>query len=535
MSPPLAAATAPAAVDGHRVGAPAPRPTAEILTRRLAELSGLVLASVAVRGGAADRATVVAQAVTAIAAGVEIADRHVAAGGRDVRLHLDDGTVLRVVAGTPVAPKAHPEAAFTVSAIVERHGTMPGRRLAALLGAVQRVGFTGLEIAELRAQMPLTTTLHRFLPAGCLAGVAPLLTVHHMTDFLVMVEAVRAMGVPAEAITVIDKGYRYRHTQRVDAHLRAAGIAVFAWTATADALADHAGRARAAGRKALLVDDGGYTLPVLLDTRPDLLGSFVGLVEQTISGIVKLERFGDQLPLPVFSVAESRLKATVESYGVADAAVRAVLQLLPDEKFEGQPALVVGYGRIGEQVAELLRARRMRVAVYDAAIVKLIAAHERGFLTGRSLSRLLGEHQPLLVLGTTGRASVRGEHVGALRRDCYLASTTSRTNEFALDELTAQARHVSDAGVLGTRLHLTGGLTATLLGDGFPINFHHAESLPNKYSDLVLASLLVGAATLARPDHGFSRGHNVAATDAVLESCGLLERYYRRFGPAGQP
>jgi len=30
---------------------------------------------------------------------------------------------------------------------------------------------------------------------------------------------------------------------------------------------------------------------------------------------------------------------------------------------------------------------------------------------------------------------------------------------------------------------------------------------------------------------GLAAGHNVAATDRILESCGLLERYYARFGP----
>jgi hypothetical protein len=172
----------------------------------------------------------------------------------------------------------------------------------------------------------------------------------------------------------------------------------------------------------------------------------------------------------------------------------------------------------------------MRVAVHDQAIVRLIAAHERGFVTARSLSGLLRDHRPLLIVGSTGRTSLRGEHAAALQRDCYLVSTTSRTTEFALDELVEEAVTISDAGVLGIRLHLPSRVTATVVGDGFPINFHYAESMPNKYADLVLASLLVGAATLARPGHGFESGHNVARTNRVLESCGLLERYYRRFG-----
>lgn len=353
-----------------------------------------------------------------------------------------------------------------------------------------------------------------------------------MTDFLVLVEAIMAMGVPPAAITVIDKGYRYRHTHRVDAHLRRAGIAVWPWTSTIEALESHTERAYLMNRAGLLIDDGGYTLPVLLTQARHLLCAYGGLVEQTMSGITKLEPFDGSIPLPVFSVAQSRLKATIESYGVADAAIRNVLALTPQEKFEGQPALVLGFGRIGEQIAEVLRSRRMRVAVYDNTIVRTVAAHERGFLTDRSLPNLLSDHRPLLVVGSTGTTSLRGEHAAAISRDCHLVSTTSRDTEFAITELIEQSRSMTDAGVLGKRLQLSHGPVVTVVGDGFPINFHYAESMPNKYADLVLASLLVGAATLARPDRGgLLAGHNLAATDEVLESCGLLERYYARFGP----
>ncbi|WP_370026354.1 hypothetical protein [Planotetraspora sp. GP83] len=448
----------------------------------------------------------------------------------DVRVRLGGDARIRLLGGALAQPKCAPKGTFTITLVLEEPGSLSSAQTSAVLSAVQRVPFTATEMRELRRQMPLTGELPMFLPSHCLADVAPVLTVHHMTDFLVMVEAVRALGAPAEAITVIDKGYRYRHTDRVDAHLASQEIVVWPWTRTADALDDHAKRAAALDRDGLLIDDGGYTLPVLLTQRPGLLPHFVGLVEQTISGITKLEQWS-QLPLPVFSVAESRLKAAIESYGIADAAIRNMLRLLPEEKFEGQPALVVGFGRIGEQIAELLRARRMRVAVQDRQLIRLISAHERGFLTSRCLSSLLRDHQPLLIVGSTGRTSIRGEHAAVIKRDCYLVSTTSRDREFAIAELGEEAAEIGDAGVLGTRLRLRSGASATLVSDGFPINFHYAESLPNMYSDLILASLIVGAATLAAPGHGFAPGHNVEATNRVLEGCGLLERYYSRFGP----
>ncbi|KPM50377.1 hypothetical protein ACG83_40290 [Frankia sp. R43] len=419
--------------------------------------------------------------------------------------------------------------ALTLTAAVLAQGELGAQGQGRLLAAVGALPFTTAEMTDLHSQMPLTSRLPTWQPAGVLAEVAPVIAVHHMADFLVLVDALRALGVAPEAMTVLDKRYAYRNTQRVDAHLRAQGVTVVDWRAAPAALAGHCARADAAGRRPVLIDDGGYLLPVLLDEYPDLVGRFLGLVEQTTSGIAKLARFGTDLPVPVFSVAESRLKATIESYGVADAAVRNLLTLLPQEKWEGKPAVVLGYGRIGEQVAQVLRGRRMRVAVHDNEMVRLVAAHEAGFTTGRSVRRLLSAHQPVLVIGATGCTSLRGDHLDALHGDCFLASVTSRARELALDEIGDDATVLAVAA--GLRYHRPGGATITVLADGYPLNFHHAESLPNSYADVVMAALAVGTIALSQNRGCYPAGHNVALTDRVLESSSLLERYYALHGP----
>ncbi len=491
-------------------------------------------AAVPFRASPAEAAAVLAETVARIERLFPAVRFGVGCAAQVRQLALPGGVRVTLAVTAVTDPAAHPVAAHTLTLLVTDPGGLDPAGVAELVRVVEAQPFTGLELGELRRQLPLTLGLPRRLGREALAGAAPLLTIHHMTDFLAMVEALGGLGAPAEALTVVDKGYPYRLSARVDAHLRRAGVAVWPWAAMGDALADHADRAARLGRRPLLVDDGGYALPVLLDRHPGLVSRFAGLVEQTMSGIFKLERFAGRLPMPVFSVAESRLKATVECYGIADAAARNILSLLPHEKFEGQAALVIGFGRIGEQIAEVLRARRMRVAVFDRQMVRLVGAHERGFTTAPSLPRLLAAHRPMLVVGSTGRTSVRGEHARALRRDCYLVSVTSRNHEFALDELADEARRIVDVGLLGTRYDLPHGPAVTVLGDGYPINFHHAESLPNKYADLILASLLVGACALARPGHGFTPGHNVARTDQVLETSGLLEGYYRLYGPDRQ-
>lgn len=450
-------------------------------------------------------------------------------GERTVR--LGNGARLWITAALPAHRRAHPGDTVHLTVTVFDHTAATGE-VDDAIAAVRAAPLTPRELAQLREQMPLTAReIPHLVGHRALARIAPVMVVHHMRDFLVMVETVMALGVPAGAITVLDKGYPYRETHRVDAHLRGAGVRVWPWRQAREALATHAQTAAAAGRVAMLVDDGGYTLPVLLDELPHLAPTFCGLVEQTTSGINRLQRFTD-IPVPIFSVAQSRLKSTVESYGIGDAAVRNVLALLPEEKWEGQAALVLGYGRIGEQVAEVLRGRRMRVAVLDTDLLRLITAHERGHLTGRSLPELLRDHRPMLIVGTTGHTSVRGDHLLHLRRDTYLVSVTSRQNEFALAEFADTAVGQRDEARLGVRYLLPGGHAATVLADGFPVNFHHTESLPNRYSDLVLAAMITGMAELARPDNGFAPGHNVAATDRALARCGLLERYYLRYGPA---
>jgi len=407
----------------------------------------------------------------------------------------------------------------------------PSPKSIELLKSLDEVPFTGREVATVLAQLPLTRSMPGMVKSRALAHVNLFLTIHHMTDFLAMMEAIQALGVRGENVTIIDKEYSYLLTRRVDSHLRARfGARVYRYSQIEEAIRQHLEFSRAQGKHTIVIDDGGYVFPVLFRSFSDSLGEFIGLVEQTVSGIWKLETL-PPLPVPVFSVAESNLKATIESYGIADAAIRNVLALLPHEKFEGQAALVVGFGRIGQEVANVLRMRRMHVAVFDRELVRVVAAHERGFLTSDNLCELIAHHRPFLIAGTAGANALTDEHFRHIARDCFAFSVTSRDYEFNLHDLAGLSREVVRHGRSGSAYQLAHGPSITLLAHGFPINFHYAESLPNTYSDIVLASLLLGACTLARPDHGFANGHNVAKTNSILDRAELLKRYYDLYRP----
>lgn len=399
-----------------------------------------------------------------------------------------------------------------------------------LMRDIRLVPLTDHELAQIRQHFPLTQALAASSGPSAMSGVALLMGIHHMTDFVGMLDALVAMGVDCRYVTILDKGYPYKDRHRVDGWLRTTlGLHVHHYPDRVKGIGEHIDRARAAGLKTLIIDDGGLCWPVVAQHYPDAMGEFVGIVEQTMSGIWKIDNC--PLPVPVFSVAESQLKATMESYGVAHASVRSLLARLPHEKWEGRPALVLGYGRIGQQIAHILRSQRMRVAVYDKDIVALVAAHEEGFTTSRSLAGLIDSHQPLLVVGTTGQESIRGADLGAFRKSAYLVSVSSRTYEFALSEFAGHARRTVDYGLLGHAYILDGGVELCVVGHGLPINFHHGSSLPNRYIDLTISSLLLGAITLVGPDQGgFRPGHNLDRTNALLNASPALETYYHWYG-----
>ncbi|MEV6241582.1 hypothetical protein [Lentzea sp. NPDC051838] len=436
--------------------------------------------------------------------------------GRGVHLCDADAALLMLTLAPPADPRTEPRDTYLLSGTVT--GGMPSELTRTLLSLVEDIGFTPLETSELRAGMPLLSNLTTRLD-----GVALVIVGHLMTDLVVQAE--KALELGASAITVLCKDYPYQLRRRVSAHLRSSGVTVA--PISVEAMRSHLSTV---DHPTVVIDDGGYVLPSLLTEAPHLLSSVRGVVEQTMSGIYRLEPFSS-LPVPVFSVAESRMKGTIESYWVADTAVRAVRDLIPDEPLEGRPALVIGFGNVGERLASVLRSLRMRVAVHDLDVLRRLSASEQGYTTSGDLSVLLRDHGPLLIFGTTGRGSLHDEHFGLLPPGAHLASVSSRDVEFDLPALAGQARRVDDLAVVGTRYHLRQG-PVTVLADGFPVNFHHRESMSNRHSDLTMSALLVGASALAQPGHDFTPGHNVARSNAVLASSGLAEAFYSLGVPA---
>lgn len=407
--------------------------------------------------------------------------------------------------------------------------------------------FTDFELTELAREMPLTSAVPSRVgawladldvPSKPLSGLGAIFTIHHQTDFVLLVEKALELGVDRGLVTVIDKEYRYAHSRRVDAHLRGKlGIPVYRYSDIDAGLSAHIRRVAAARDRTdavtwtqtIVIDDGGYVYPRLQRSFEPYMTLFKGLVEQTASGIWALEPYLPALRLPIFSVAESRLKQVIEAHGVAAAGVANVRRLLPQEKFDGRPAVVVGFGRVGQAAAEALRRSNADVSVVDIAAGARASASERGFRVSDDLAATVADVSPRYLFACARPGAVHEAALLAIPCDCALISLTSR--DVAFDKA-ALATHfeAEPLGTLGTR-YRRNGVELLLLAEGFPANFHYAESMPNQQSDVVMAALLAGAVALACGD--WQAGNDAASADAILSEGTLMTDFLNLRPPLG--
>ncbi len=142
------------------------------------------------------------------------------------------------------------------------------------------------------------------------------------------------------------------------------------------------------------------------------------------------------------------------------------------EILQTRASAVIGYGRVGSSVAEILRNRGINTVVYDTDPMKLAEAGARGFQANTSLSAALNGAS--LVVCATGNSALDLRGFGMLASGCVVASVTSADDELDLDCLKEGYRK-SAAGDNLTRYeeNRPGGRHFFLIADGNAANFSH--------------------------------------------------------------
>ncbi|MCO5969609.1 NAD(P)-binding domain-containing protein [Actinoallomurus soli] len=229
----------------------------------------------------------------------------------------------------------------------------------------------------------------------------------------------RAVGRLAEIAAVLPKpkSIDSRALEQITALLPVDGLERAAFADPARALEYL--EVRAAGRRIVLLDVGGYFAPGLEHVCADFSGQVVGVVEDTENGHQRYEALG-KLPCPVFSVARSPLKDP-EDYLVgqsvtfsAEALIRARGDIL-----QGRPAAVIGYGKLGRSVAAMLHAKHVGVTVYDCDPIRRTQALSQGFRTTSTLAQAIAGAG--VIVCATGNLALREDDFAKISNGAYIA------------------------------------------------------------------------------------------------------------------
>lgn len=251
----------------------------------------------------------------------------------------------------------------------------------------------------------------------------------------------------------------------------------------------------------IIVEDGGYVTPQLFDDMSDVKSNVIGTVEQTTNGMDRTKtaiQTSDSNPLSVVNVAECESKVEIESRLVGEAVVHNIRRLLIKlgRGIRGTRALVVGYGTIGQKVAEELdRIGAVGPRIYDENEKKLAMAKSEGFETFSNLS--VACEDAGLVIGCTGKLPIGRGELLSLKQGTVVVNASSKRREIDYSELDSLAQQGDlIEGVAREWVFSSREKKIFALADGFPVNFFDAESIPDEEIQFVPTFLLEGLVQL---------------------------------------
>lgn len=136
----------------------------------------------------------------------------------------------------------------------------------------------------------------------------------------------------------------------------------------------------------LLLDDGSHL--IRLAHEEGIAAALRGAAEETTSGLTPLRLMEREsvLEIPVIAVNDALTKTSFDNrYGTGQSCVFALADALDDAGIDlrDQPAVVVGYGPVGEGVAAHLRALGVQVGVTETDPVRALRAAHDGYRIGR--------------------------------------------------------------------------------------------------------------------------------------------------------
>jgi adenosylhomocysteinase len=338
-----------------------------------------------------------------------------------------------------------------------------------------------------------------------------LLILHLLRDFIFFCDELLKMGVNKNDLFIV--GIPYSSKDNVIEHLKHKSYKVYsigeeAYIKEFNKLIENVVKkalehCQRANKKLLIIEDGGYAVPLIHEKFMDSASLCIGAVEQTANGIWvdrELEGSG-KLSFPVMNVAESKIKEQREAPLISHAIIHNINILLGKygEGITDMKVGQIGFGTIGKPLALQMKNYGVDLTVYDIDEEKRNTAKTEGISTVTSLNKLVEGKN--FIIGCSGRELIGLEELRSADQSIFFVNATSKLKELKYEEFIKNVDQAKIKSGVGTEYKLKGGrrITIRLLANGFPINFFEdSQSVPDKQIQFIYAVLLGSAATLVK-------------------------------------
>ncbi len=351
------------------------------------------------------------------------------------------------------------------------------------------------ELPWLQRYIPLTRRVEADLSRTTLRGRHIGLNVHLDIKMVPVVEALVRAGAH---VTILGCN---PHTTRdsVAALMAARGAEVYAWAGMTEAERQESFGWALSHECEFISEMGGELLEATVREGSTSRQTLRGGMEATGTGILRLQAL--RLPVPVFNWDGLTLKQGLHNRHLVGLMVWHTFINVTALTLYARSVLVIGYGLVGQGIAEYARLLGARVMVCDIDPVRLVLARQQG---AEPVSMREGLVRAAVVVTATGRDRVLGaDDFPRLADGCILANAGHSSLEIDIPALrrhpTCEVRPaIEEVAIEGKMVYL--------LAKGAMLNLAAGFGDPLDAFDLTSALMLAGIEFMVQHHAAFPAG-----------------------------
>lgn len=393
--------------------------------------------------------------------------------------------------------------------------------------------YTDKEIEAIVNSMPI---LKKYASnrKNSLEGVAIIWRDHFLEENVGLLNTFVNMGIKPDDILAIDKGDSTKHRFEIAETFKKMGfhVDVLDNTAVANDILLEQGKIiinefieKRKNKKIVILDDGAIVSKIITKHNYENIKAFV---ELTVTGLKRINEIDkSELPYPVLNVAKSKLKRFITYKEIANTIFTRTIELLGGEKLVGRIVIQLGYGDLGEVLADRYSQFGARVIIIEPDVIKCIIAAEKGYETYRSLEEAIKYIKPFIIVGASGYKSISKEVINQLEDGTFITSgATADLNVFK--EYEKKGCKYKFIPKYGTQYEIN-GKKITVLGNGRSVNLFDSEAIPNRSNDIFKASQVVVTDKIINGNDNLQNKLELDIVDKWIDESNILEDYYNLY------